>query len=90
MRKGFFSEKWLYLLFLGLLWYQIPMLAGKGEEYSIIERNDKKGLVNKKGRVLIPPEYDELGWTNGGTQLLENVIGFKKDGLWGVLNTKNE
>ncbi len=60
------------------------------EEYSIIEKDQKKGLVNKKGRVLIPPEYEELGWTNGGTQLLEDVIGFKKNGLWGILNTKNE
>ena len=62
----------------------------EGEEYSIIEKNHKKGLINKNGRVLIPAEYDDLGWTNGGTQLLENVIGFKKGGLWGVLNTKNE
>jgi hypothetical protein len=60
------------------------------EEYSIIEKDQKKGLVNKKGRVLIPPEYEQLGWTNGGTQLLEDVIGFKKNGLWGILNTKNE
>lgn len=64
--------------------------AREGEEYSIIEKNHKKGLINKKGRVLIPAEYDDLGWTNGGTQLIENVIGFKKGGLWGVLNTKNE
>jgi hypothetical protein len=60
------------------------------EEYSIIEKDQKKGLINKKGRVLIPPEYEELGWTNGGTQLLVDVIGFKKNGLWGILNTKNE
>jgi hypothetical protein len=64
--------------------------AGGEEQYSIIEKDHKKGLVNQKGRVLIPPEYDDLGWTNGKAQLLENVIGFKKNGLWGILNTKNE
>ena len=63
----------------------------KGNEgYSIIEKDHKKGLVNKRGRILIPPEYEDLGWTNGNTQLMEDVIGFKKGGLWGLLNTKNE
>ncbi len=66
------------------------VFAEEEEEYSIIEKDHKKGLVNKKGRVLIPAEYEDLGWTNGGTQLLENVIGFKIDDLWGILNTKNE
>ena len=66
------------------------VFASEEKEYSIIEKDHKKGLVNKKGRVLIPPEYEDLGWTNGGTRLLENVIGFKKGELWGVLNTKNE
>ncbi len=84
------TGKWLYLLIFALIHFQIPANSAEGEEYSIIEKDHKKGLVNKRGRVLIPPEYDDLGWTNGGTRLLENVIGFKKDGLWGVLNTKNE
>lgn len=66
------------------------VFASEEKEYSIIEKDHKKGLINKKGRVLIPPEYEDLGWTNGGTLLLENVIGFKKGELWGVLNTKNE
>jgi hypothetical protein len=65
-------------------------IAGGEDEYEIIEKDQKKGLVNKKGRVLIPPEYDDLGWTNGSTMLLDNVIGFRKNELWGILNTKNE
>ncbi len=67
-----------------------PAIGGSNEEYTIVEKDHKKGMINKKGRVLIPIEYDDLGWTNGGSRLLENVIGFKKDGLWGILNTKNE
>ncbi len=65
-------------------------LAGKGEDYSIIEKDQKKGLANKYGKVIIPPEYEDLGWTNGNTQLLEDVIGFRDGDLWGILNTKNE
>jgi hypothetical protein len=66
------------------------LLGGVGEEYEIIERNHKKGLAIKNGRVVIPPEYEDLGWTNGSTKLLENVIGFRKGSLCGILNTKNE
>ncbi len=78
------------LIILALLVMKTQTKADAGEEYTIIEKDHKKGLINKKGRVLIPIEYDDLGWTNGGTRLLENVIGFKKNGLWGILNTKNE
>ncbi len=88
MRIG--SPKFFILVFLFALLSVFNSEAGGGEEYSIIIKGEKKGLVNKKGRVIIPAEYEDLGWTNGGTQLLENVIGFKKDGLWGILNTKNE
>ncbi|MCK5702495.1 MAG: WG repeat-containing protein, partial [Cyclobacteriaceae bacterium] len=90
MRIGNYSLGKLSLILLATIIFRIQTYAGGGEEYSIIEKDHKKGLVNKKGRVLIPVEHDDLGWTNGGTKLLENVIGFKKDGLWGILNTKNE
>lgn len=90
MGIGDYSLGKLSLILLVTIVFRIQTYAGEGEEYSIIEKDHKKGLVNKKGRVLIPAEYDDLGWTNGGTRLLENVIGFKKDGLWGILNTKNE
>ncbi len=90
MRIGNNIFKELLLIFLVLFIFQPQSFAGGEEEYSIIEKNHKKGLVNKKGRVIIPVEYEDLGWTNGGTKLLENVIGFKKNGLWGILNTKNE
>ena len=62
----------------------------EGEEYAVFEQNQLKGLADKKGHVVIPPEYEELGWTTGEIYLLENVIGFKKNGLWGLVNLKNE
>lgn len=90
MRTIIIHGRGLILLIIAIFFIRFYTIAGEGEEFVIIEKDHKKGLVNKKGRVIIPPEYEDLGWTNGGTLLLENVIGFKKDGLWGVLNTKNE
>ncbi len=87
------NARFLYFFFVILFINLLPSegyAAKGGEEYAIITKGEKKGMVNKKGRVVIPAEYEDLGWTNGSTQLLENVIGFKKDGLWGILNTRNE
>ncbi len=69
--------------------YAAPVFF-EGEEYAVFEQNQLKGLADKKGHVVIPPEYDDLGWTTGEIYLLENVIGFKKNGLWGLVNLKNE
>ncbi len=90
MRIGNILVQGILLIVLVNIVPQSGVFAAEEEEYSIIEKDHKKGLVNRKGRVLIPAEYEDLGWTNGGDQLLENVIGFKRDDLWGVLNTKNE
>ena len=42
------------------------------------------GLVTTKGEWIIPPEYDQLYYFNNG------LAPAKKDGLWGVVNLKNE
>ncbi len=59
-------------------------------QYSIIEQDDKKGLLNEKGKVIIPAIHENLGWSNGTDNVLDNVIGYQKNGKWGLLNMKNE
>lgn len=59
-------------------------------QYSIIEKGDKKGLINEKGEIIIPAEYDDLGWSHGLPVVVDNTIGFKIKGKWGLLNTKNK
>ncbi len=83
-RKKFF---W-FVIFLGIsVQYCVGSIQG---EYSIIHIKDKKGLVNKKGAVLIPPVYEDLGWSDGSVELVDNTLGYKKNGLWGLVNIKNE
>lgn len=69
---------------------QSPAIYLSGSEYTIIEREHKKGLVDKHGDIVIPVEYDDLGWSDHHQQLLGNVIGYKRNGLWGLINLKNE
>ena len=80
----------LVLVFLVNLSLSKQVLAVAGDHYSIIEKDHKKGLVNQKGDVLIPTEYDDLGWSEGMPLAINDIIGYKKNGLWGLLNTKNE
>jgi hypothetical protein len=82
-RIGFLVPATLFLL--------LTAVFAKGSgQYSVVENNNKKGLVNKKGEMLIPAEYDDLGWSVGSAEVVEDVIGYKRDGLWGLLNLKNE
>lgn len=58
-------------------------------EYSVFEKDKKKGLKDRHGKELIPPLYEEIGWSNGSIQVIDHVIGFKKEGQWGLINVKN-
>ena len=58
--------------------------------YMVVEANNKKGLVNQQGDIIIPAQYDDIGWSKGRLQVINNVIGFKKNNLWGLITTKNK
>lgn len=63
------------------------------KDYAIVNRNEKNGIINSKGKEIIPAiyrfdnisrerlmkEFDELG-----------IIRVLKDGKWGLLNRKGE
>lgn len=58
--------------------------------YTVFEENGKVGLKNAEGKVLIPAEYNAIGWSNGKFSLLNNVTGFHSDRGWGLINLDNE
>lgn len=58
-------------------------------EFNRFEENGKVGLKNQKGEVLIPATYDALGWSNGDFSVIENVIGYQVNGLWGLISLNN-
>jgi hypothetical protein len=59
-------------------------------EFNPFEENGKFGLKNTKGEVLIPPQYDKLGWSNGKFSVVENVIGYQLKGTWGLITIDNK
>lgn len=56
-----------------------------------IGKNNKKGIINKLGKKVVPIEYDEIGYDvedfpteKNGKVLLDNIIPIRKDNKWGL------
>lgn len=61
-----------------------------GSEINIISSGSFKGLANPMGEVLIPAVHEEIGWSDGTLFLENEVIGYRDEGKWGLINTKNK
>jgi hypothetical protein len=89
----------IFLFLLPLLFYSTASSAHKLEnffnctnstEFSPFEENGKFGLKNTNGDVLIPAEYDYLGWSNHSFSVIENVTGYRLRDQWGLINLSNQ
>jgi hypothetical protein len=58
-------------------------------EFSPFEENGKVGLKNTKGEILIPAEYEQLGWSDGSFSVIDQVTGYKLNNAWGIINLSN-
>jgi hypothetical protein len=64
--------------------------AVKANDFSVFEENGKVGLKDHEGQVLIPAQYDAMGWSNGEFSLINNTVtGYRTNGLWGLVNIQN-
>lgn len=63
--------------------------AHHSTNYTVFEENGKVGLKDGEGQVLIPAQYQALGWSNGQLSIVNNVTGYKINGLWGLINVSN-
>lgn len=58
-------------------------------EFSLYEENGKVGLKNEQGEILIPAQYDGMGWSNGQFSIINNVTGYQSGSHWGLINLEN-
>ncbi|MEQ8239357.1 MAG: WG repeat-containing protein [Cyclobacteriaceae bacterium] len=56
----------------------------------VITSGSFQGLAYENGEIIIPPVYDALGWSDGGMAVHNEVIGFKENSRWGLINLKNK
>ena len=78
--------KGVRLLYFLILFCSQPFFAFS---YSVFRENGKVGLKNEAGKVVIPAQYEEIGWSNGDFSLISNVTGYKVGRKWGLINLDN-
>lgn len=59
-------------------------------QYNIFHENGSAGIKDESGKEIIPADYEDLGWSSGASQFHEDVIGYKKDGKWGLISRQNQ
>lgn len=68
---------------------KLPVISVVATELIVYEENGKVGVKNGKGEVLIPAQYDGMGWSNGEFSIVNNVTGYRSGNLWGLINLQN-
>jgi hypothetical protein len=77
-RRGF----WLICIMLSFRTY--------ADSFVRFEEQGKVGLKDGTGRVLIPPTFEALGWSDGNFSVIGQVTGYKLRGKWGIINLQKQ
>lgn len=57
--------------------------------YLVFRENGKVGLKDEAGKIIIPAQYEAIGWSNGQFSVLNNVTGYRSNTGWGLINLDN-
>lgn len=88
----------IFLFFLLLFALSVNLYSNSGQKfsdsiepnaYSVYEENGKVGLKDDQGKVLIPAQYEAIGWSNGKFSVINNVTGYQHGNLWGLISLNN-
>ncbi|WP_425392964.1 WG repeat-containing protein [Ekhidna sp.] len=58
--------------------------------FTVFEKDGYFGIKDQTGNVTVPPVYEKLGWSDGSSQVVNGVIGFRKNNLWGLITVRNK
>ena len=72
-----------------LLLITISSLA-QSRDFKLVHQKGKVGLADENGQILIPAKYDAIGWSEGDQKPVGDYVGFKEDGLWGIISISND
>lgn len=56
----------------------------------VFKENNLLGIKDAKGEILVPAEYQLLGWSDGLDMFVDNVIGYNHNNNWGMISAKNK
>ena len=64
--------------------------GGFFDGYAWVENNGKYGIIDKRGRTILPIEYDNSGYRSMEYRYSEGLFMVEKDGLYGFVDTKGK
>jgi hypothetical protein len=59
-------------------------------DYQLFAENGKVGVKDASGRVLLPPTFEALGWSDHHFSVVNQVTGYRQKGKWGLINLKQQ
>ena len=62
----------------------LTLKDGYNSEYIIVNEDNKYGVINTTGTVLVEPKYEEIKYLNSST-----MFAIKEAGVWKLFNTEN-
>lgn len=77
------------LIFLSLLLISTVQQVFSDSYYTFTD-NGKVGLKNQQGTILVPAQYEALGWSDGSFSVVEKVTGYKLNDQWGLISISNQ
>lgn len=73
-----------------IFWFLLIPFVSVAHTFQIFEENGKVGLKNEQGLVLIPAQYESLGWSDGKFSVIDQVTGYQFKGQWGLIGLDNK
>jgi hypothetical protein len=81
----------LSLLSFVLLSFNFPAVSANDDtNFTIVEKDNRKGLFDEEGNTIIPIAYEDLGWSNTHPEVYHKVIGYRENDRWGLIDVQNE
>lgn len=73
-----------------LLLLFISAFSNAQTSYNVFDAQGSIGIADDTGKEIIPPKYENAGWSKGKPIFYYEVIGYKLDGKWGLINSSNK
>ncbi|MCA6074138.1 WG repeat-containing protein [Fulvivirga sedimenti] len=78
-------------IFLLIFFLYVPaLLLSAGAKLTVYTESGREGLKDENGQILIPARYEKVGWSTGDTRVVNDVIGYRENGLWGLISIQDK
>jgi hypothetical protein len=80
----------IFRAFIFYLLYSTCVCSVASQALEIFESGRLQGVRNRAGEEVIPALYDEIGWSNERKDFFGELIGFRENNRWGLINSSGK